>query len=106
MAPLAETNLRAHIADILAAGGIPGTVRDDLAEELYGHLVERVVALRAEGISEADAVARAIADFGGVDQLSGDLRSVYHSRLWASTIGVLLPAMAAPDHRPGVASPG
>jgi hypothetical protein len=94
--------LRAHVADLLAGGGIPATTRDDLAEELYGHLIERVIAHRADGMTEADAAAWAIAEFGSVDQLSGDLGAVYHSRLWASTIGVLLPAMAVRDQRPGV----
>jgi hypothetical protein len=37
-----------------------------------------------------------------VDELAPDLATAFHSRLWSSTIGVLLPAIAARADRPAV----
>jgi hypothetical protein len=100
LAPDAEARLRAHVAAILDAAAVPSSVRTDLAEELLGHLEERISAYRAGGVRESDAVERAIADLGSVDRLGRDFGRTYHSRLWASTLGILLPAVAARDERP------
>lgn len=97
-----EDRLRAHAVAILAGAGIPEDARDDLEEELLGHLVERWRAHVAVGLGEADATERAIADFGTPAWLGRELGRTYHSRLWASTIGVLLPAMIPVTSRPGV----
>jgi hypothetical protein len=95
-----EARLRAHVVDILAGAGVTSALRADLAEELRGHLVERLRSHLDEGMSETDAVARAIAEFGPADKLARDFGRTYHSRLWASTIGVLLPAVVANGERP------
>ena len=95
-----ETRLRDHIAAIVARSGLPPADRDDVAEELLGHLVTRTAELVADGLSEEDAASRAIAEFGGVDDLAPDFRSAYHSRLWASTLGVMLPSDRMPEGRP------
>jgi len=100
MAPESEARLRSHIAAILDVAAVPSDVRNDVAEELYGHLVERVRSHLVAGIGEAAAVDRAIADLGGVDMLGRDFGRTYHSRLWASTVGILLPAVAPRDGRP------
>jgi hypothetical protein len=102
LAPETQAVLRAHVAAILTGAGVGPAVRDDLAEELHGHLVERLQSHLSRGMSEADAAARAIADFGAADRLARDFGRTYHSRLWASTIGVLLPAVVATGERPGV----
>jgi hypothetical protein len=91
-----------HASAIVDAAGVPLRERESVTQELFGHLVERVHASMAEATSEADAAARAIASFGGIDELATDLSSAFHSRLWASTIGVLLPAVVAREDRPGV----
>ena len=102
MTPGSEARLRAQVATILTGGAVPAHLRDDVAEELYGHLVERMRAHQIGGLSETDAVERAIAELGTADQLGRDFGRTYHSRLWASTIGVLLPAVAPRDQRPAV----
>jgi hypothetical protein len=43
-----------------------------------------------------------VAAFGGVDEMSRDFMVTYRGRLWASTIGQLLPVVAAPGDAPGV----
>lgn len=102
MAPESGVRLHAHVATILSGAAVPAHLRDDLAEELYGHLVERMRALQISGVSETDAVERAIAELGTADQLGREFGRTYHSRLWVSTIGVLLPAVAPRDERPAV----
>jgi hypothetical protein len=94
--------VRDHVATIIGVAWVPGEQRADLADELLGHLVERTAALRADGLNETDAIARAIAGFGTPEDVGSDLARTYHSGLWASTIGVLLPAVALRDGRPGV----
>ena len=100
--PEVEDRLRAHVAAILARAAVPPQVRSDLEEELIGHLVERFHAYLADGLDETEASHRAIADFGTPASLGGELGRTYHSRLWASTIGVLLPAITPATSRPGV----
>ncbi len=102
MTPEARHRIDAHVAAILDASGVPTRRRQDLAEELFGHLAERVAALVAGGLTEPDATARAIADFGPAGRLGRELTRAYRSRLWASTIGVLVPPLAAPADRPSV----
>lgn len=102
MTPEVERLLRDHVADILANAGIPRHARADLEEELVGHLVERWHAHAADGLEAVDAAGRAIADFGTSAELGSELGRTYHSRLWASTIGVLLPTVAPAASRPGV----
>ena len=102
VSPETEQRLRAHVAAILAGAGVQPAVHDDLAEELYGHLLERSRTHVEAGMPEAEAAARAIADFGSADGLAREFGRTYHSRVWASTIGVLLPAVAVRDERPGI----
>lgn len=100
--PATAERLRAHAAGIVVAAGVPARARADVTEELVGHLVERTRAAIAAGLTEADAADEALGAFGGVDELAADLSGAFHSRLWASTIGVLLPAVAGRDDRPGI----
>ena len=102
MNPVVEDRLRAHVAAILAGAGIPADARSDLEEELLGHLVERFQALIEDGLPEAESAEQAISDFGTASSLGSELGRTYHSRLWASTIGMLLPAIAPATARPGV----
>lgn len=94
--------LRAHAAAIVAGAGVPEPARSDLEEELYGHLVERWRAHMADGLGTTEAGNRAIEDFGSRADLGREFGRTYHSRLWASTIGVLLPAIAPAEARPPV----
>jgi len=101
MTPESRRRLEAHAQAIVAAGGVPPVLREELVEELVGHLAARVEAATAAGTPEAEAVDRAIASFGSADRLGRDFQRTYHSRIWASTIGVLLPQVATGNPRPG-----
>jgi len=102
VSPDAEVRLRRHVAAILAGAGVPGRSRADLEEELSGHLVERAQGYVDRGLAEVDAAELAISDFGSAGLLGAEFGRTYHSQLWASTIGVLLPAIAPLAERPGV----
>ena len=102
MTPEGEARLRSFVRAIVDGGSVPRTDADDLIEEMLGHLAERVVALTADGASEDDAIRTATAEFGDVGAIGLELGRTYHSRLWASTVGVLLTAREVPANRPRV----
>ena len=101
VAPPADVlaDIEAHVEAILARGGIPANERRDVGEELTGHLIERWQDAVASGATADRAVAVAILDFGGGDTIGPAFVRTYHSALWASTIGALLP-IAARANRP------
>ena len=121
-APAPENRLRAHVEAILDRASVPAERRDDLAEELYGHLWQRwqdgrsaaeraganPAAAEGAGANPAPAdsaessVEYAIGSFGDPGSLGRDFTRAFHSGLYAGTIGALLPAVAdigdeAPD---------
>jgi hypothetical protein len=96
----ADARLRAFVRSIVIAGGVPRSQRDDVQDEMLGHLLERVAAERRDGASDDEAVTRAIADFGHAATLAPDFARAYHSRLWATTVGVLLAERASLGVRP------
>ncbi len=96
----AEAILWAHVDRILDRSAVPAADRDELAEELFGHLWQRWRDEVAAGFDVEAAAAVAIESFGGADELAPGMTRAFHSRLFASTIGVLLPAVVPPDDRP------
>ena len=98
-----EERLRAHVAAILAAAHVPRGDREDLAEELYGHLADRWRSLVEAGAEDMAATAEAIRDFGTARRIGSALTRTYHGTFWASTIGVLLPAGRTRAPQPPVA---
>jgi hypothetical protein len=96
----AEAILWAHVDGILDRSAVPAADRDELAEELFGHLWQRWRDEVAAGLEIEAAAAVAIESFGGADELAPGMTRAFHSRLFASTIGVLLPAVVPPDDRP------
>lgn len=102
MTGAAEGLLRAHAACVADAGALPPEIRDDVAGELYSHLLERWHEHVAAGLDEETAARAAIADLGAADQLGHDFRRTYHGRLWAATIGLLLPMGPPRGERPQI----
>jgi hypothetical protein len=90
-----ERRLQAHVEAILDRASVRASDRADMAEELYGHLWQRW----QDGLGAAErpeiALDQAIAAFGEPSALGRDITGAFHSRLYASTIGVLLPSVAA-----------
>jgi len=98
--PTPAERLRRHVDGILDRSSVHGSDREDLVEELYGHLWQRWRDGIAAGLSSDAAADGAIASFGEADRLGRDMTSAYHSRLYASTIGVLLPAVLSTTDKP------
>jgi len=92
--------LRAHVESILARSSVPSADRGDVAEELYGHLWQRWQDALAAGAKTSEAAEQAIRSFGEAGQLGHEMTGAYHSRLYSTTIGVLLPAAAPPPGKP------
>ena len=97
----AEGLVDAYVKAIVDGAHVPHGAREDLTEELFGHIAERIRAHAASGLSVAAATQRAIDDFGGAEELAGAFGRTFHSALWASTIGVLLAGVAIDGPRPG-----
>ena len=91
--------LRHHAEDAVALGSVPRTERTELAEEFYSGLWEHWRADVDAGTSADVAADRAIAAFGGQAELARDLASVYHSHLYAATVGTLLPGAVSASRR-------
>ena len=98
--PTPAERLRTHVDRILDHSSVYGSDREDLVEELYGHLWQRWQDGMANGLSSDAAADAAIGSFGEASRLGRDMTSAYHSRLYASTIGVLLPAVAGGGDEP------
>ena len=98
--PTPAERLRGHVDRILDRASVQQSDREELVEELYGHLWQRWQDQLAAGLSTDAAAAAAIAGFGEPDRLGRDMTAAYHSRLYASTIGVLLPVVAASGDKP------
>jgi hypothetical protein len=96
-----ELRLRTRVEAILDRASVASAERADLAEEMYGHLWQRWQDGLAAVTPEA-SLDRAIEAFGDPSTLGRDITGAYHSRLYASTIGVLLPSIAvASPEKPG-----
>jgi hypothetical protein len=96
----AQARLAGHVESILNGAAFRKRDRADLAEELYGHLWQRWQDALASGMDEEAAADQAIRSFGQPARLSRDVTLAYHSRLYASTIGVLLPTVVVPREKP------
>jgi hypothetical protein len=98
-----ERRLRGHVGRVLRSAHVPAAERDELAEELFGHLVEAWETLVQDGLTESAATDRAIRDFGPAERIGRDLTRTYRGRFWASTIGILLPATSSRAPQPRIA---
>ena len=96
----AQQRLAARVESILNGAAFRKRDRDDLAEELYGHLWQRWQDALAAGLDEDAAADQAIRSFGEPAGLSRDVTLAYHSRLYASTIGVLVPTVVNAKAKP------
>lgn len=98
--PTPAERLQSHAERVLDGSSVHERDREELVEELYGHLWQRWQDGIADGLSSDAAADAAISGFGDADRLGREITSAYHSRLYASTIGVLLPAVAGSSGKP------
>src|SRR5262245_3379395 len=63
--------------------GVGGSreLRQHLRQELREHLLDAAAGHRAAGMSESEALAKALADFGGPDEVRSELEVTHGHRL-------------------------
>jgi hypothetical membrane protein len=98
--PAPPERLRSHVDRIVELTPVRRDEREDLVEELYGHLWQSWQDGIASGLSSDEAADAAISDFGETSRIGSEMTMAYHSRLYASTIGVLLPAVVSWSDKP------
>ena len=64
----------------------PRSLRQHVRQELREHLLDAAAAHKAAGMSEEAALARALEDFGGPEQVRAELEATHGHRL----LGVVL----------------
>ena len=91
-----------YVAAVVGSAAIPSAEQADVSEELTGHLEEAVRAGIRAGLPAQEAITSAIAAFGDPSMVGRDLMDTYRGRLWASTIGHLLPVADRFENPPGL----
>ena len=69
-----NSHIESWIAAMLTGSGLPVERRAEVADELRGHLEQRITAYRDTGLPEEQAVERALTDFGSPRVIRGQLR--------------------------------
>src|SRR6267378_6831633 len=76
-----------HYLDQVCRGiGGPRSLRQHVRQELREHLLDAVAEHKAAGLSEEEALGRALADFGGAEQVRSELEATHGHRLMAVVI--------------------
>ena len=73
--------LEVYLDQVCRGVGGPRALRHHLRQELREHLLDAVAEHRAAGLSEPEALDRALADFGGPDQVRAELEAAHGHRL-------------------------
>ena len=73
--------LEQYLEQVCRRIGGPRALRQHIREELRGHLREAAAEHQAAGMSEAEALDRALSDFGGPDQVRSELEETHGHRL-------------------------
>src|SRR5262245_6452921 len=61
--------------------GGPRSLRSHVRQELREHLLDATAAHRAEGLSDDEALARALEEFGGAEELRSELTATHGHRV-------------------------
>lgn len=64
----------------------PRSLREHIRRELKEHLLDAIAGHRAQGLSDEQALHRALEDFGGPEEVGSDLEEQYGHRLMAVVI--------------------
>jgi hypothetical protein len=73
--------LEQYVEQVCRRIGGPRSLRQHLREELHEHLREAAAEHQAAGMSETEAIDRALIDFGGPDQVRRELEETHGHRL-------------------------
>jgi hypothetical protein len=78
--------LEHYLDQVCRTIGGPRSLRQHIRQELGEHLRDAVDEHRAAGLSEEEALARALEDFGGPEQVRSELEATHGQRLMAVAI--------------------
>src|SRR5579872_6080605 len=73
--------LEQYLDQVCRSMGGPKALRQHVRQELREHLLDAAGQHQAAGLSEAEALDRAIADFGGPDEVRAGLEETHGHRL-------------------------
>jgi hypothetical protein len=73
--------LEHYLDQVCRSVGGPRSLRQHLRQELREHLQDAAAEYRAAGLSEEEALDRALADFGGPEQVRAELEATHGHRL-------------------------
>jgi hypothetical protein len=79
-------NLEHYLDRVCRGIGGPRSLRQHIRQELREHLRDAAAEYRAAGLSEEDALARALEDFGGPEEVGSELAATHGQRLMAVVI--------------------
>src|SRR5947207_11519361 len=80
------TTERTRVRDCVAIIGGPRELRQHVRQELREHLLDAVAQHKAAGLPEDRALAQALEDFGGPEQLRAELEATHGHRGMAVVI--------------------
>lgn len=78
--------LEQYLDQVCRRVGGPRSLRNHVRQELREHLLDAVAEHRARGLSEADALAKALEDFGGAEEVRSGLEATHGQRLMAMVV--------------------
>jgi hypothetical protein len=78
--------LERYLDQVCRSIGGPRSLRQHIRQELREHLRDAVAEYQAAGLSEQEAIARALEHFGGSEQLRTELEATHGQRLMAVVI--------------------
>lgn len=78
--------LEQYLDQVCWGVGGPRSLRQHIREELREHLRDAAAAHQAAGITEEEALARALEDFGGPEQVRSELEAAHGHRLMAVVV--------------------
>jgi hypothetical protein len=82
--------LEQYLDRVCGGVGGPRGLRQQVRTELREHLLDAVAGHRAAGLSEGDALDRALADFGGPEAVGAELQATHGHRFLGVTIDTAL----------------
>jgi hypothetical protein len=89
------SNLKSYLAKLEAClGGLPPNARQDVMEELRGHLEDRAAALGAGGLEKEASMSEAIERFGDAREVGAALRDAHGQSSWGEALAGMLPFLA------------
>src|SRR5437667_9064073 len=78
--------LEQYLDQVCRGIGGPRALRQHVRQELREHLRDAAAEHKAAGMSEAEALDRALADFGGPEQVRSELEATHGQRLMGVVI--------------------